>query len=333
MERRLVAIDVLVHRVHPLVRGTTLSGAGAWTCVGSAWPGLRPSARRPAALLAPSPARGPTAASALGRCATIDHDPAARAHAENGLGERLLAFGIEIGIGLVEHDQERLAVERARERDALPLSGGQRRAALADLGLVAVRQVARSARARRRPWRRRSPLPRSGPARSGRCSAQPFRRTARHPAADSRCGGRAPPASIDRCAAPSSRTLPRTAGHTPTIARTSDDLPEALGPTMPSALPAFRANRMSCTTTRFCAGRRNADASSESACAGGGSSSRAGGGRQWRPAARRAAASPAAPTTKPFQLAMARSIGARARPARIELAMMMPAVASCWITR
>ena len=66
-----------------------------------------------------------------------DHDPAARPHAENGAGERLLAFGIEIGVGLVEHDQERLAVERARERDPLPLSGGQRRAALAEFGLVA----------------------------------------------------------------------------------------------------------------------------------------------------------------------------------------------------
>ena len=38
---------------------------------------------------------------------------------------------------------------------------------------------------------------------------------------------------------PSSRTLPRTACHTPTIARASDDLPEALGPMMPRALPAL----------------------------------------------------------------------------------------------
>ena len=53
-----------------------------------------------------------------------DHDAAARAHAENRLGQRLLAFGIEIGIGLVEHDQERIAIERARERDPLLLSGG-----------------------------------------------------------------------------------------------------------------------------------------------------------------------------------------------------------------
>ena len=37
--------------------------------------------------------------------------------------------------------------------------------------------------------------------------------------------------------------------------------------------------------------------------------------------------------TKPFQCAMARSTGASARALRIEPAMMMPAVASWWITR
>ena len=40
-------------------------------------------------------------------------------------------------------------------------------------------------------------------------------------------------------AAPSKRTLPRTGCHTPTKARARDDLPDALGPTMPSALPLF----------------------------------------------------------------------------------------------
>ena len=51
------------------------------------------------------------------------HDATAGANSENGLGECLFAFGIEIGIGLVEHDQERLAVESAGERDSLLLSG------------------------------------------------------------------------------------------------------------------------------------------------------------------------------------------------------------------
>ena len=66
-----------------------------------------------------------------------DHDAAALAHAEDGAAQRLVALGVEIGIGLVEHHQERIAVERARERDALRLAGRQRRALLADLGLVA----------------------------------------------------------------------------------------------------------------------------------------------------------------------------------------------------
>ena len=66
---------------------------------------------------------------------------AARAKAEDGAGQRFVAFGIEIGIGLVEHDQERIAIKRARERDALRLAGRQRAAMLADDGLIAVGQI------------------------------------------------------------------------------------------------------------------------------------------------------------------------------------------------
>jgi hypothetical protein len=70
-----------------------------------------------------------------------DDDGAARAQAENGAGQRFVAFGVEIGIGFVEHDQERIAIKRARQRDALRLAGGQRAAVLADIGLVTVRQI------------------------------------------------------------------------------------------------------------------------------------------------------------------------------------------------
>src|SRR5215831_19044651 len=70
-----------------------------------------------------------------------DHDPPACAHAQDRAGERLVAFTVEIGIGLIQHDQERIAIERARERDPLPLPGRERLAALADLGIVAVRQA------------------------------------------------------------------------------------------------------------------------------------------------------------------------------------------------
>ena len=67
------------------------------------------------------------------------HDNAlARPHADNGARERLVAFGVEIGVGLVEHDQERVAVERARERNALRLAGGQRRTLFADRRSVAL---------------------------------------------------------------------------------------------------------------------------------------------------------------------------------------------------
>ena len=36
--------------------------------------------------------------------------------------QRRFAFGVEIGVRLVEHDQERIAVERPRQRDALALA-------------------------------------------------------------------------------------------------------------------------------------------------------------------------------------------------------------------
>ena len=82
-----------------------------------------------------------TAASALGRWAMTITMPPRAAHAGDRLGQRVFALGVEVGVGLVEHDQERIAVERPGERHALALAGRQRRAALADLGLVAVRQL------------------------------------------------------------------------------------------------------------------------------------------------------------------------------------------------
>ena len=83
-----------------------------------------------------------------------DDDAVARAHAENRARQCFLAFGIEIRIRLVEHDQERIAIKRARKRDALRLAGRQRSPLLADLRLVA-RGSRRSFHARRPLWRRR----------------------------------------------------------------------------------------------------------------------------------------------------------------------------------
>ena len=62
-----------------------------------------------------------------------DGDAAAPAHRQDRLGQRRVALGVEVGVGLVEDDEERVAIERAGERDALALAGGERGAALADL--------------------------------------------------------------------------------------------------------------------------------------------------------------------------------------------------------
>ena len=76
-----------------------------------------------------------TASMPIGRCATTT-TMAPRSRAANRAGQRLVAFGIEIGVRLVEHDQEGMAVQRPRQPDALRLPGRQGRALLADLGVV-----------------------------------------------------------------------------------------------------------------------------------------------------------------------------------------------------
>jgi hypothetical protein len=70
-----------------------------------------------------------------------DGDGAVGAQPENGPGQRLIAFGIKIRVGLVQYDQERIAVECAGERDALRLPGRERAAVIADHGVVALGQV------------------------------------------------------------------------------------------------------------------------------------------------------------------------------------------------
>ena len=70
-----------------------------------------------------------------------DHRSAALQAMADGAVERRLAFGIEVGIGLVEHEQHRIAKERARQREALALAGRQPRAGFAERRVVAVGQA------------------------------------------------------------------------------------------------------------------------------------------------------------------------------------------------
>src|SRR6185503_5838390 len=55
-----------------------------------------------------------------------DDNSTPRPYAVDGAGERLVAGGIEVGIGFIEDDQEGIAVQRPCERNALALSGGKR---------------------------------------------------------------------------------------------------------------------------------------------------------------------------------------------------------------
>ena len=56
-----------------------------------------------------------------------DNDDAlALAHSKDRARQRFVAFGVEVGVRLVENDQERIAVDGAGERDPLRLAGGER---------------------------------------------------------------------------------------------------------------------------------------------------------------------------------------------------------------
>ena len=260
-----------------------------------------------------------------------DDDAAARAHAHNGLRQRLIAVGVEIGVGLVEHDQERIAVERAGQRDALPLSGRERRAAFADLRVVAVRQSQHH-------------LVHAGGVRGGDHRLRVGVRLEAGDILRHRAGEQLDvlrqiaDMAAERLRAPlveRGAVEPHLAAcrpHTPTMARTSDDLPDALGPTMPSPWPGFSAKEASCTTTCCSPGGATVMTSTARALHGGGSgvfSSSAGSCAQC--CCRRF--QPCRAATMPFQWAMASSTGASARDVRIAPAMMIPALASCSITR
>ena len=83
-----------------------------------------------------------------------DHGDAARLEIRERCEECGLAGDVEVRVRLIEHDDSRIAIQRARERDALALASRQHRAAVADLRVVAVGELAGSFRARGRAARR-----------------------------------------------------------------------------------------------------------------------------------------------------------------------------------
>ena len=209
----------------------------------------RTSSRGPSACGRPSPMTSTrsTALSAAARCATMTRMPSPLAHAQNRLRQRFVALHVEVRIRLVEHDQERFAIERPGERDSLALPGGERRPAFADLRLVPVAADGGSSRARRRLCRRNDRL-------GSLFASKREMFCATVPANSSTSCGRypiwRPSRSDDHCssAAPSSRIVPRIGSHDADQRAASDDLPEPLGPMMPDPLPACSRNETPCTT-------------------------------------------------------------------------------------
>ena len=107
-------------------------------------------------------------ASAAGRWLDQNHGDAARLQVGERVEQRDVAFVVEIRVRLVEHDEARIAVQRARERDALALAAGEHGAAIADLRVVAVRKSAGSSRGRARAAPPRTMRSEVAPAREPR---------------------------------------------------------------------------------------------------------------------------------------------------------------------
>ena len=242
------------------------------------------------------------------------------------------ALAVEIGVGLVEHDQERIAIERARERDALALAGGEHRSR--PRSAYRSRPAGAGSCHAPRPHGR-PPAPRRHRAQSScaRCFRRSCRRRTRHAARHSRRDGRARPRPIDRarrrragpCRGREPRRRSACAPAKSCRRRSVRQWPSASPATSPKwtsativvpcrpAPPPRRARRRSCAPAwadrcgHRCAGScRSVWESRSSDC--------------------RAA-------VNERQLAIAISIGASARPIMIDAAIMAPAVSSCWMTR
>ena len=138
--------------------------------------------------------------------------------------------------------------ERAGQRQPLPLPAGQVVPALPHPGVEAVRQrgdeVRRRgpARARAGPPRRRRPRPERD-VRRARC-----RRRRRCPAARAPRARPARRGAASRRSTPSSRTCPSAGSTSRTSRPASVDLPEPVGPTTATVLPAATSSVTSCST-------------------------------------------------------------------------------------
>ena len=153
-------------------------------------------------------------------------------------------LGVEARGRLVEHEHRRVGQQRAGDRDPLALAAGQPAAALAELGVVAVRQrgdeLVRVGGARRRLDLGRRLA--SGRAVARCCRARCRAARASPAAAAPRCA-RSEASSSSRRSCPSSRTTPRSGSPKRSSIRAIVDLPAPEAPTSATRSPGATAQR------------------------------------------------------------------------------------------
>ena len=131
--------------------------------------------------------------------------------------------GVQRGERLVEQQDRRVARERPRERDPLPLTAGE-------VGRPAparceIRKRSSSSSTRSRP-------PKPTLRRTSRCGKSAY--SWKTSPTERRSGGRSTPASVSSQTAAPSATLPRSGRSRPAIARSTLDFPAPDGPTSAS---------------------------------------------------------------------------------------------------
>ena len=200
-----------------------------------------------------------------------DADAAARPDRSDRLGERRFALSVEVGVRLVQHDQEGIAIERPGQRHPLPLTCRKDIAALANSGFVTLRKTHDHGVHAGRLCGSNDALAagvgiEAGDVFSDRSVEQldVLRQVADMLAKDVR----APLVESGSVEA----DVPRSGCQAPTSARASVDLPEAEGPITPRPAPAVRENETPCSMGCCCPGAAAANPSTSSRWAGLGNS-------------------------------------------------------------
>jgi hypothetical protein len=198
------------------------------------------SSRGPRAATAPA-VEDEEAVAGGNRRGPVGHDddgaPVGLRRGDGGV-QRLASFGVERRVRLVEDEEDRVAIERAGEREALLLAAREAAHRGAEAGVVAFGELEHDVVDMGLSPPRRPARGRGIQAMCAMFSATvPSKK--RTSCGRSRCGSRARRGRTARASRRRAGPRPPTGGAGPVMTRARVDLPEPLRPMTPSASPGF----------------------------------------------------------------------------------------------